>query len=215
MQSSRATSDQVAPAGSSPAEGLAVSDSSCLSIGPFRSLNEVANVAATLREDGLTPRQRVEAGEVWVGYWVSWRGADTREKAEAAVSMLAERGITDTYILPGSEPPHVVSLGVFTDRRRAERRRDEVALLDLDATIADRRQPGSVYWIDVDRAQEAIDLATLQNEPGRIVRIESRPCPGAAPGATLGQADEAAPASDEPSAGLAESEPGDDLAPLE
>jgi cell division protein FtsN len=176
-----------------------VAASACLSVGPFRSLSEAGAAAATLRSQGFEPRQRVEAGEVWVGYWVSWRGAATREQADAAAAMLAERGITDTYILPGGESPHVLSLGVFTDRRRAERRREEVGLLGLEATISDRRQPGSVYWIDVDRGENpaTIDPDRLQAEPGRIVRIEVMPCPPQA-GTSVLSGDEGLPMQSDP-----------------
>jgi hypothetical protein len=80
----------------------------------------------------------------------------------------------------------VLSLGVFTDRRRAERRREEVSLLGLDASISDRRQPGSVYWIDVlrDADDPVLDPATIPSDPGRILRIEVRSCPANSRGRT-------------------------------
>ncbi|HSN72066.1 MAG TPA: hypothetical protein VLT59_11175, partial [Steroidobacteraceae bacterium] len=154
---------------------------------PFRSLSEVASAAAVLRAEGFEPTQRVEAGDVWVGYWVSWRGAAGREQAEATRLLLAERGLTDTYVLPAGEQSNVLSLGVFTDRRRAERRREEVRLLGLEAEISDRRQAGSVYWIDVEPGESdpAIDPGMLVTDPGRIVRLEVRPC--RAPGNPAGE----------------------------
>lgn len=178
--------DATASADLPPQDVVDFEASGCLSVGPFRSLSDAAGAAATLRATGFEPRERIEVGEVWVGYWVSWRGAATRQQAEAAGAMLAERGITDTYILPAGSDSNVLSLGVFTDRRRAERRREEVSLLGLDASISDRRQPGSVYWIDVlrDADDPVPDPATIPSDPGRILRIEVRSCPANSRGRT-------------------------------
>jgi cell division septation protein DedD len=167
-----------------PEEATAAFDTAggCVSLGPFRGLTDATQALAALRAAGFPARQRLEEGEIWVGYWVSLPAAPSRDRAEATIAMLAERGITDTYILPGEDEPNRISLGVFTDRRRAERRRDEVALLGLDATISDRRQPGSVYWLDVELGDSTQPPGTdlLQTEPGRILRIETRPCRSAA-----------------------------------
>src|SRR5690349_10316968 len=51
-----------------PAEGSAFG---CTSVGPFANLPEASQAQAALQAAGFAPRQRLEQGELWVGYWVS------------------------------------------------------------------------------------------------------------------------------------------------
>jgi hypothetical protein len=157
---------------------------SCTSIGPFADLPQASQAQAALRAAGFAPRQRAEQGEIWAGYWVSVQGLETREAAEAALKTLTANGINDVYLMPGSNPPNVLSLGVFSDYQRAQRRVDEVRALGLAPHIDDRKRTGSVYWIDVDLQEpgQIIDSSIFQSDPGKITRLEMRACPPAAVG---------------------------------
>jgi hypothetical protein len=151
----------------------------CSSVGPFADLGQASQAQATLRSQGFEPRQRVEQGELWTGYWVSVRDLSTRDSAEAALKTLNDNDITDVYLMPGSDPPNVLSLGVFSDYQRAQRRADEVRALGLTAQISDRKRAGSVFWIDVDLKEpgQTIDTSLFQVGQSRILRLELRGCP--------------------------------------
>lgn len=152
---------------------------SCTSVGPFADLGQASQAQATLRSLGFQPRQRVEQGELWTGYWVSVRDFPTRDSAEVALKTLNDNGITDVYLMPGSDPPNVLSLGVFSDYQRAQRRADEVRAIGLSPQISDRKRAGSVFWIDVDLKEpgETIDTSLFQVGQSRILRLELRGCP--------------------------------------
>jgi hypothetical protein len=137
---------------------------SCSSIGPFPDLPQASQ------------------GELWVGYWVSVQDLATRTAAERAVETLRANGITDVYLMPGSDPENVLSLGVFSDYQRAQKRADEVKALGFHPRIDDRKREGSVWWIDVDLTEpgQLIDTSILQTGPGRILRLEMRACPDTA-----------------------------------
>jgi hypothetical protein len=151
----------------------------CSSVGPFADLGQASQAQATLRTLGFQPRQRVEQGELWTGYWVSVRDLTTRDAAEAALKTLNSNGITDVYLMPGSDPPNVLSLGVFSDYQRAQRRAEEVKTIGLSAQISDRKRAGSVFWIDVDLKEpgQTIDTSLFQVGQSRILRLELRGCP--------------------------------------
>jgi hypothetical protein len=150
----------------------------CTSVGPFQDLPTAAQAAATLKSAGFGSEQRLEQGEMWVGYWLSLQDLPSRDEADRALVRLKERGIADAYIIPGSDPPNVVSLGVFKDHDRAQRRLNEIQQLGLPAQISDRKRAGSVYWLDVQlTADQGIDLGLLGAEPGKILRLEIRACP--------------------------------------
>jgi hypothetical protein len=151
----------------------------CTSVGPFADLGQASQAQATLRSAGYEPRQRVAQGELWTGYWVSVRDFPDRDSAEEALQTLNANGINDVYLMPGSEPANVLSLGVFSDYQRAQRRADEVRSLGLTPEISDRRRAGSVFWLDVDLKEpgEVIDTSIFQVGQSRILRLELRGCP--------------------------------------
>lgn len=173
---------QPPPSSSSESSGTAASGqgpSTCTSVGPFADLAQASQAQASLRTAGFDPRQRVENGEIWVGYWVSVQNLGSRSDADTAIKTLNGNGITDVYLMPGTDPPNVLSLGVFSDYNRAERRANQVRALGLEPRIADRKREGSVYWIDVDLKEpgQAIDPSLLQTDTGKIMRLEMRSCP--------------------------------------
>ena len=155
--------------------------SSCTSVGPFADLGQASQAQATLRSLGFEPRQRVEQGELWTGYWVSVRDFATRDAAEAALRTLNDNGVTDVYLMPGADPENVLSLGVFSDYQRAQRRAEQVKALGLTPQISDRKRSGSVFWLDVNLKDpgQTIDTSVFQVGQSRILRLELRACPKA------------------------------------
>ncbi len=155
----------------------------CVSIGPFRELSEAATAAANLRTGGYDPSQRVAEGDIWVGYWVHLPGLPSRDTADEILSNLRENGVSDSYVVPGGEEDHIISLGVFSEISRAGRRREAVRRLGYEPTVVDRNRRGTVYWVDITLApDQALDLETLQT-PGRIIRLGQQGCQPASSGA--------------------------------
>lgn len=161
-----------------------VPKSQCISIGPFQDLTSAAQASATLQSSGQESRQRLEQGELWVGYWVHIPGYAKRDDAERAVARLKQNGITDVYISLGTTDAasSTVSLGVFKDSERAQKLLAEAKDLGFTAQVTDRTRSGSVYWVDIDAngAAPSFDFATLGAQPGKILRLEQRECPHAA-----------------------------------
>jgi hypothetical protein len=150
----------------------------CLSLGPFNDLTDAARASALLRENQLEPRQRTGEGVVWKGYWVTLEGLPDRAAANAIIGRLRRAGVADAYAMPGDGRDVTISLGLFSERQRALRRLDDVKAIGLEPRIVDRERSGTVYWIDVDVVPPAQlpDVARLQGEVGRILRLEVQPC---------------------------------------
>lgn len=157
--------------------------SRCVTIGPFRDLPETTQASATLREAHYEPRTRVAEGDVWAGLWVYLDDLPSRDEAQRAMTLLKRRGISDAYIMPSADQTNDISLGVFSEPARAQRRAEEIRALGFTPTIADRTRRGPVYWIDIDlkSTDGSINPADLQSESGRILRLEVLTCPSTAP----------------------------------
>ena len=153
----------------------------CTSVGPFANLVEATQAQASLRGAGFQPRQRIEQGELWMGYWVSVRGLETRAAADSALQTLHENGITDVRLMAGADPTYTLSVGIFSDYQRAQLRAEQVRAVGIEPQIEDSKRAGSVYWLDVDLPEPGrmIDTAIFQSDPGKIMRLEMKECPAA------------------------------------
>jgi hypothetical protein len=170
----------VAPPGNVTTVALAVATPRphCMSLGPFLDLAETAEAAARLRERGHIPSQRVTDSPLWVGYWVSLAPFPTRDEAMAAVEKLRARGVEDLYVEPNGEDANAVSLGLYSDRERAEAVASTIRGLGYVPQISDRYRTASVYWVDVVlRPRVQLNPANYSVRSGRPVRTEEHECP--------------------------------------
>ena len=148
----------------------------CTTIGPFRELSQAATAAATLRTAGFEPEQRVTEGEVWSGYWVFIQAIPTKIEAEEILKKVRASGITDSYVIANTETGSLVSLGVFNEISGVSRLREKARALGFEPQVVDRTRRATVYWVEVTlHADQAVDFERLQ-PPGRIMRLEQRPC---------------------------------------
>lgn len=154
----------------------------CISVGPFRDVSEAALAATTLRGGGYDPRQRVAEGDVWAGVWVYLPLPPSRAGLDQILGKLKGAGIDDALEMPGPNEGSVVSLGLFSDPKRAQARVAQVQALGFNPGLADRKRTGNVYWIDIDLkpTDSLLNPADLQGEAGRIVRLEVKGCPSVA-----------------------------------
>jgi hypothetical protein len=161
--------------------GLLTNVKRCISVGPFRDVSEAAHAASTLRGGGYDPRQRVAEGEVWAGVWVYLPLPAARSVAEQTLAKLKAGGIDDALEMPGPNEGSVISLGLYSEPKRAQSRVAQAQALGFNPGIADRKRTGNVYWIDIDLkpTDSLLNPSDLQGESGRIVRLEVKGCPSA------------------------------------
>jgi hypothetical protein len=165
--------------GTGGATGLLTNVKRCISVGPFRDVSEAAHAATTLRGGGYDPRQRVADGDVWAGVWVYLQLPASRAAGDQILAKLKAGGIDDALEMPGPNDSSVISLGLYSDPKRAQARVAQAQAVGLNPGIADRKRTGNVYWIDIDLkpTDGLLNPADLQAEAGRIVRLEVKGCP--------------------------------------
>lgn len=174
-----AVGEPSAAAAPAAGEASAAAAGRCTSVGPFRELSQAATAAATLRNAGYQPLQRVAEGDVWIGYWVYIPAIPSEREANEILAKVRADGIADSYVIPNSDSGNLVSLGVFSEISGVSRRRDQVRALGYEPQVVDRTRRATVYWVDVTLAPEqTLDFESLQ-PPGRILRLEQRACDAA------------------------------------
>jgi cell division septation protein DedD len=151
----------------------------CVSVGPFADLARAARAAALLKDRGFTPRQRAEQGDLWEGFWVSVGGLKSAADEAKVVKALERAGISDAHAMPDAGEGRRVSVGLFSEKDRAEKRAAAVKRLGYSADIVERKQPGTVYWVDLDlgASDRTVPTEGLMSGEDAGARLEIRVCP--------------------------------------
>ena len=155
----------------------------CVSVGPFQDESAATDEATLLREKGLTARQRSQAGEVPKGFWVYIGGLESDRDVAQVMRTLQQSHVDDAKVVEGGgDQSHRISVGLFSDRERADRRATSIKKLGLEPVVGERRVPGTVFWMDIDVPAGAASL-TAQDLGGLagagMGPIEVAPCPHA------------------------------------
>jgi hypothetical protein len=157
----------------------------CLSIGPFDDEASATRGATQLRGKGFTPRQRTEQGEVSKGFWAFIGGLKSDQDAAEVLRTLQQSHIDDAHVMPDTGDVHRVSVGLFTERDRADRRAQSVQKLGLQPEVAERKVPATMFWVDVDLAPGATSPSAqdLSSPDSGDSHASVVPCPGSVPAA--------------------------------
>ena len=153
----------------------------CFSVGPFADVDNSAKAAALLRAKGFDPRQRAESAEGSVSYGVFVSNLKSDAETDRALVTLEHGGIKDALVMPATaETPKRLSLGLFSERTRADRRAQSIRALGLNAEVAERKLPGTIYWVDLAPlpGMGTIPIQDLFAE-GVSSRIAVQTCPAA------------------------------------
>ena len=153
----------------------------CLSVGPFADVNNSAQAASLLKARGFDPKQRAAPGEMADGFWVFVGGLKTEADMDKMLASLEHNGVKDALVMPtAATEGRRVSLGLFSERARAERRVETVRAMGIKAEVAERKLPGTLYWVDLAPlpGMNTIPLQDLFAE-GVSSKIAVQPCPAA------------------------------------
>jgi len=120
---------------------------------------------------------------MWEGFWVYVDGLKSAADEAKVVKTLERAGISDALAMPDSDAGRRVSVGLFTEKARAEKRASAVKRLGYTTEIVERKQPGTVYWVDLqlganDRTVSTEGLLSDEDAGGHL---EIRVCPASTP----------------------------------
>ena len=179
----RAEAPNATATSAADSSGSGLLAASCVSIGPFIDPAHAAAASAQLERLGFTSRRRVSQDEVRVGYWVRVPNLATPADATNALAALRAAGFGDAYVLAEGEPDNTVSVGVFSDPRRAAEVSAMVQQAGFTAETSDRLRLLEVLWLDIDRQANGglPSLEALGAQPEGGVPYDMRACPAPGP----------------------------------
>jgi hypothetical protein len=134
-----------APTGDAPAAPAP----QCVSVGPFDDPASAEKAADILRAKRFAPRQRTAQASAVRRYWVYLGGLKRPGQVTGILKSLERKGIDNAEAMPVEQGVRRVSLGLFSDRARAELRAGALRALGFAPKVTTRDLPGTVYWLDL------------------------------------------------------------------
>lgn len=151
----------------------------CYSLGPFSNRTDAQSMRASLGKLGVAASIRQMQQTRVTGYWVYLPPFASAASAAAAAQRLGEKGLHDYYVVTAQPDLNAVSLGLFRERRGAERRLARVVAMGFDPKLKVRTSPSDLYWVDYrEEAAERVAPAVWQHSTagGDAVQRLGRDC---------------------------------------
>lgn len=117
----------------------------CQTIGPFSSRNRAEEFVSELAGPGREPAVRASQIEQPSGYWVYLPSMPV-DDARRIIDDLSAKGVRDYFL--GRQ--NFISLGMFSDKRSAETRVNEISALGYTPRLEPRYLTREVFWVDLE-----------------------------------------------------------------
>ncbi len=121
----------------------------CRLAGPYNDEVQATKKVVTLRRAGLYVDIKSVPSTESSSFMIATPVLPNREEAKALVARLKAAGVTDYYVPRKRSAPLRVSLGIYNNKRIAERKIRELAKMGFTAELLPWKQKGSQYFLIV------------------------------------------------------------------
>jgi len=123
-------------------------ETSCYTLGPFKSVKDANDVRQQLKAAGLVAKRRMLKNTSHRGFWVLLPPAASRSQARDIIKKLKQKGVTDYFQVVTGDMTNAISLGVFAQSDTAKRRIEEIKGMGFNPVIQNVDLPHREYWVD-------------------------------------------------------------------
>jgi hypothetical protein len=161
----------------------------CLSVGPFAEHAVAEQAGGWLRRMHHFSRERSAEVDGPATYWVVVT-TPTLQQAARIQMRLKAAGVNDIEVTPPgtNQTEAMVSLGLYSDRERADRRQSDLRRFGVNPTIVEQQHKLTQWWLDVALrpGDPPLDAGALAKGVSGAAGVSAAPCP--TPGAPAGPA---------------------------
>lgn len=148
----------------------------CYSLGPFLKKSVAEKAQAVLKE------QKIESNRIGLrdtsrsGYWVILPASDTRKEASKHIQRLKKLKVKDYFLVATGPNENAISLGVFSQKKLARRRVDNMIRLGFVPRMESVALPRKVHWLnwykDAKLQPDAQMLSKIKKQHPQVSKIE-------------------------------------------
>jgi hypothetical protein len=159
-----------------PPDQVAAEDR-CYSLGPFRELDELRAITRAIKSHVVDTSFRSLDQKEPSMYWVLLDSTDSLAQARALAQELVSRNIKDYFIIGGGAHKYGISLGQFSEKKRADRHAKHVRDLGFEPVVEPVFRSDTVYWLDYRmKARNTIPPQVFEDMLPESVNRLDRPC---------------------------------------
>ena len=120
----------------------------CYSLGPFTQKPLADEAKSLLKEKNIEAKRIRLRDTSRSGFWVILPATESRKEAIKHVLRLKKLKIKDYFLVATGPNENAVSLGVFSQKKLARRRVDEIIRLGFVPRMESVALPRKVYWLN-------------------------------------------------------------------
>ena len=148
----------------------------CFSLGPFNKKSEAKKAQQLLKESNFEVKRVQLRDNSRSGYWVTLPASESRKSAKKQIAKLKKLKVNDYFLVAKGSHENAVSLGVYSKKKLARRRVDDIIKLGFIPQIESVPLPRKVYWLnwykDSDKQPEYAILTKIKKQQSQISKIE-------------------------------------------
>lgn len=120
----------------------------CYSLGAFRTNEEATGAVMQLKAQGWLSLARKADERVPKGYWVFIPPSRNTADAKKTLREMHAANV-DSFLITKGPNTNAISVGIYSDRKYAEERRDELRAKGFDIKLEERFTTQSQFWVDM------------------------------------------------------------------
>jgi len=120
----------------------------CYTLGPFKQQQVMQEAVNEFRQSGIEIDSRSSVEKEYLGMMVYIDGHANRQQALATSQALTSRGVREFIIVNEPGKNNALSLGVFSLKKNADRRRQRISALGYEVKTEARYRNRTIYWLD-------------------------------------------------------------------
>jgi hypothetical protein len=126
----------------------------CYRLGPFVGKRSVTKALSLLNSRGILALQSSYKDKNKDGFWVFIPPQSSRRKANEIIGEFKTMGEKHFFLVANGEFKNAISLGLFSLRKHANARLDEMKKLGFSPAMRNVNLPKSLFWLDWERDPE-------------------------------------------------------------
>jgi hypothetical protein len=148
----------------------------CYSLGPFINKSESKKAQEQFKSNNVEAKEIQLRDTSRSGFWVTLPASESRQEAKKQIERLKKLNVKDYFLVAKGTHENAISLGVYSQKKLARRRVDEIIRLGFIPRLENVPLPRKVYWLNwyKDSKQQPKDaiLNEIMKQQPQISKIE-------------------------------------------
>ena len=132
-----------------PSDLEAVVGRSCVTIGPFKVVDDADSAVLEYNNEGMKALRRQGKAQLFIGHSVQVEDVSSRAAGREMLAKLAEQGLSDAFIVGNDEVGYAIALGIFGQIENAEKVELQARAAGFEVEISPMMRDADVFFVDI------------------------------------------------------------------